>query len=44
MLRDTHGDLYDLAFWLEMQRRVRSGEIVDIFPYDASLRLHLDET
>jgi isocitrate dehydrogenase kinase/phosphatase len=41
VLRDTHGDLYDLAFWLEMQRRVRSGEIVDIFPYDAALRLHL---
>jgi isocitrate dehydrogenase kinase/phosphatase len=42
VLRDTHGDLYDLAFWLEMQRRVRSGEIVDIFPYDAAQRLHLD--
>jgi isocitrate dehydrogenase kinase/phosphatase len=42
VLRDTHGDLFDLAFWLEMQRRVRGGEIVDIFPYDAALRLQLD--
>jgi isocitrate dehydrogenase kinase/phosphatase len=40
VLRDTHGDLYDLGFWQEMQRRVRGGEIVDIFPYDAALRLH----
>jgi isocitrate dehydrogenase kinase/phosphatase len=44
VLRDTHGDLYDLAFWQEMQRRVRGGEIVDIFPYDASRRLRPAET
>jgi isocitrate dehydrogenase kinase/phosphatase len=40
VLEDRHRDLYDLSFWLEMQRRVRSGEIVDIFPYDVSRRLH----
>jgi isocitrate dehydrogenase kinase/phosphatase len=42
VFEDRHRDLYDLSFWLEMQRRVRSGEIVDIFPYDASRRLHRD--
>jgi isocitrate dehydrogenase kinase/phosphatase len=40
VLEERHRDLYELSFWLEMQRRVRSGEIVDIFPYDASRRLH----
>jgi isocitrate dehydrogenase kinase/phosphatase len=40
VFEDRHRDLYELSFWQEMQQRVRSGEIVDIFPYDASRRLH----
>jgi isocitrate dehydrogenase kinase/phosphatase len=39
LLNETHGNLYDLSFWLEIQQRVRSGEIVDIFPYAADRRL-----
>jgi len=39
LLGETHGKLYDLTFWLEIQQRVRSGEIVDIFPYSAERRL-----
>lgn len=34
-----HRDLYDAASWLAMQRRIADGEIVDIFPYEASRRL-----
>jgi isocitrate dehydrogenase kinase/phosphatase len=41
-LERTHGDLYGLPFWREMQARVRSGEILDIFPYQASRRLRQD--
>ena len=39
VLEQRHAELYDLAFWTQMQDRVRSGEIVDIFPYGASRRL-----
>ena len=43
-LRDVflkaHGDLFGTAFWTDMQTLHRTGEIVDIFPYDERLRLH----
>ena len=39
VLESAHGDLYGVPFWQEMQARVRGGEIVDIFPYEASRRL-----
>ncbi len=39
-LEGMHGDLYSVRFWQEMQARVRGGEIVDIFPYHPSRRLH----
>ena len=38
-LENTHGDLYRVTFWEQMQARVRSGEVVDIFPYPPSRRL-----
>jgi isocitrate dehydrogenase kinase/phosphatase len=34
----THGDLFTLDFWKDMQRRIRRGEIVDITPYDRAKR------
>lgn len=34
-----HRDLYEATSWRAMQRRIAEGEIVDIFPYDASRRL-----
>jgi len=40
LLGETHGNLYELSFWLEIQQRVRSGEIVDIYPYSAERRLY----
>jgi isocitrate dehydrogenase kinase/phosphatase len=36
---ETHGDLYQVGFWQEVQARVNSGEVIDIFPYGASRRL-----
>jgi isocitrate dehydrogenase kinase/phosphatase len=38
-LEEHHPELYAVAFWQEIQRRLRSGEIIDVFPYSASLRL-----
>jgi isocitrate dehydrogenase kinase/phosphatase len=34
-----HADLYDVATWRDVQARIASGEIVDIFPYEVSRRL-----
>ncbi|MDH3254082.1 MAG: bifunctional isocitrate dehydrogenase kinase/phosphatase, partial [Acidobacteriota bacterium] len=37
---DTHhADLFSVDFWKEMQKRNRSGEIIDFFPYDDRSRL-----
>ena len=33
-----HGDLYDVTFWRQVQERLRSGEIFDVFPYRQRLR------
>ncbi len=38
-LDEAHGDLYEVDFWQGMQARVRSGEVVDIYPYPPSRRL-----
>ena len=40
VLAEAHGDLYEVRFWKEMQARVDGGEIIDIFPYAPSRRLH----
>ena len=42
-LRDAflaaHRDLLTLEFWLDVQRRLAAGEIVDVFPYRREARL-----
>jgi isocitrate dehydrogenase kinase/phosphatase len=37
-----HGDLFELRFWQEMQRRVKDGEVLDIYPYGPQKRLPRD--
>lgn len=39
VLKERHRELYDWRFWTDMQRRVKAGEIVDIYPYRRVLRL-----
>ena len=43
-LRDAflqaHGDLLDVRYWRETQDLVRTGEILDVFPYQPYRRLH----
>ncbi len=33
-----HADLLDAAYWQERQRRIRAGELDDVFPYPDALR------
>ncbi len=35
-----HGDLFTAAYWRQIQERLKSGELVHIFPYNRNLRLH----
>jgi isocitrate dehydrogenase kinase/phosphatase len=36
---ENHADLLGVRFWLDTQRRQRTGEIIDVFPYAKELRL-----
>jgi isocitrate dehydrogenase kinase/phosphatase len=36
---EHHSDLFDVAFWQQTQSRIRTGEIIDIFPYKPRHRL-----
>jgi isocitrate dehydrogenase kinase/phosphatase len=36
---DHHGDLFDAAYWQHIQSRLRTGEIIDVFPYGPEHRL-----
>jgi isocitrate dehydrogenase kinase/phosphatase len=38
----AHGDLLDVEYWQGVQRRLASGEIVDVFPYRRSEALRRD--
>jgi isocitrate dehydrogenase kinase/phosphatase len=40
VLGRDHGELFDVGYWHAMQARVTSGEIIDLFPYHPSRRLH----
>ncbi|MGH1462809.1 MAG: bifunctional isocitrate dehydrogenase kinase/phosphatase [Neptuniibacter sp.] len=33
LLNELHGDLMDAEYWQSVQRQVREGEVVDVFPY-----------
>ena len=33
-----HADLLDPVYWQERQRRIREGELEDVFPYPETLR------
>lgn len=37
-----HGELFEPAFWREMQERQRVGDVVDFFPYPEERRLEPD--
>lgn len=33
MFEDIHSELYDVRFWTDLQTQIRSGYVVDVFPY-----------
>tara|TARA_B110000046_G_scaffold77768_1_gene85872 strand:+ start:7266 stop:8993 length:1728 start_codon:yes stop_codon:yes gene_type:complete len=33
MFEQMHSDLYELSFWTDLQDQIRSGYVVDVFPY-----------
>lgn len=33
-----HGDLFDVKYWVGVQKRLKAGELVDIYPYGEHLR------
>lgn len=37
---ELHGDLYDYRFWQGLQQQIRSGYILDVFPYRRKRRFH----
>lgn len=39
VMEQHHGDLFGVRFWQRVQDRIRSGEVVEIFPYKRSRRL-----
>ncbi len=39
VLEQHHADLFGVRFWQRVQDRVRSGEVIEIFPYERSRRL-----
>jgi isocitrate dehydrogenase kinase/phosphatase len=39
VLEETHGELFDAAWWQDVQRRIASGEALDVPPYGPEARL-----
>ncbi|MEP7227950.1 MAG: bifunctional isocitrate dehydrogenase kinase/phosphatase [Gemmatimonadales bacterium] len=39
----AHGNLLDTTFWQGVQRRLRAGEVVDVFPYRRDARLQRND-
>ena len=33
LFAELHGDLFDPAYWRELQRAIRDGQVIDVFPY-----------
>ncbi|TVQ34114.1 MAG: bifunctional isocitrate dehydrogenase kinase/phosphatase [Wenzhouxiangella sp.] len=36
---EAHGELFDAAWWLNLQKRIRSGQALDVAPYNDEARL-----
>jgi len=37
-LTKRHGEIFNADFWIDLQERLRAGEIPDVFPYRTRLR------
>ena len=36
----AHGSLFEVGWWHERQARLKAGEVLDLYPYPQSKRLH----
>ncbi len=39
IFRAHHDDLFDVSYWQSIQARLKTGEVIDVFPYDQASRL-----
>ncbi len=39
---EQHADLFETLFWMDVQTRIRSGEVIDIVPYAEEKRLRAE--
>jgi isocitrate dehydrogenase kinase/phosphatase len=39
VLENAHGELFDAAWWQDVQQRIASGEALDVAPYGDEARL-----
>jgi isocitrate dehydrogenase kinase/phosphatase len=42
VFESQHADLFTAEYWRKIQERLRAGEILDLYPYDARRRLRRD--
>lgn len=40
VFESVHNDLFQVSYWRGMQKRHEAGEVIDIYPYGQSSRLH----
>lgn len=38
MFEEMHGELYEVGFWTDLQKQIRNGYVVDVFPYRRAKR------
>jgi isocitrate dehydrogenase kinase/phosphatase len=38
MFEKIHSELYDVDFWINLQNQIRSGFVLDVFPYRRAKR------
>ncbi|MEM1218391.1 MAG: isocitrate dehydrogenase kinase/phosphatase-domain containing protein, partial [Bacteroidota bacterium] len=38
LFQEIHGDLYDVQFWRDTQKKLGRGEMLDVYPYNEALR------
>jgi isocitrate dehydrogenase kinase/phosphatase len=38
MFEEIHSDLYEVEFWQDLQKKIRDGFVLDVFPYRRAKR------
>ncbi len=43
IFKSVHSDLFTVAFWDEVKKRLARNEVLDVFPYELDRRLHMPQ-